>query len=295
MSTRSDLDRSITEWLVSEVPDRAPERLLEASRAAIRTTSQRRAWWPAGRVPNMNNNIVRIAAVVAAVAVAGFIGYQLLGAPTPIGPPAPPPSVSPSAEPSATPELTPTSFDDHPGGVLLPGPYVLTGLGPFEIIFTLPGGWEKLAVPNMVWTREDDKSTVSFGTIDDLVSDPCDPSQGYVGVGPTADDLVTALEAVPGFAVNSSEETSISGFTGTMVDIDWSEAGCAEGVEALLVVRQPGDFVDPHPGASDSLFDRWYVLDVDGERLVIATQAHSNATSTRVEEIQSILDSIQIQ
>jgi hypothetical protein len=101
MSTRSDLDRSITEWLVSELPDRAPERLLEASRAAIRTTPQRRAWWPAGRVPNMNSNIVRIAAAVAAVAVAGFIGIQLLGAPDPGDQPVPPPSVSPSAEPSA--------------------------------------------------------------------------------------------------------------------------------------------------------------------------------------------------
>jgi hypothetical protein len=243
----------------------------------------------------MNNNIVRIAAAVAAVAVAGFIGIQLLGTPDPGGQPVPAPSASPSLEPSATPEPTPTSFEDHPGGSLAPGTYVMTGVEPFQITFTVPSGWEKLAVPSMVWSREDDKSTVSFGTIDDLVLDPCDPSQGYVGIGPTADDLVTALADVPGLAVNSSEETSISGFAGTLLDIEWSEAGCPADVEAMLWVDQPGDFVSPHPGGSDNLFDRMYILDVNGERLVINTAAHANATDVRVADIQSILDSTQIE
>jgi hypothetical protein len=187
------------------------------------------------------------------------------------------------------------SFDSFAGGALVPGEYFLTHVEPFEITFTVPAGWEKNQPPAMVWSREDHKATVSFGTIDDLLNDPCDPSQGYAGIGPTADDLMTGLAAMPGFAVNSSEETSISGFSATMVDVDWTEAGCPASVEAMLGVSQPGDELVPHPGGSDNLFDRWYVVDVDGERLLITTAAPANASDQRVADIESILESIQIE
>jgi hypothetical protein len=228
------------------------------------------------------------------VVVAAFLGYRLLIEPNVGGPP-PVPSPSPSVGPSATTDPGPTSFDAHPGGALDPGPYVLTGVEPFQITFTVPSGWEKLAVPAMVWSREDDKSTFGFFTLEDLVSDPCDPSQGFAGVGPTVDDLVTALADMPGFGLNSTEETTVSGFTATMLDIDWSDPPCAEGVEAQLGVSQPGDVVRPHPGAGDEQFNRWYIVDVDGERLVIANMAHANATDVRVADIQEILDSTQIE
>jgi hypothetical protein len=80
-----------------------------------------------------------------------------------------------------------------------------------------------------------------------------------------------------------------------MVDIEWSEANCPAEVEPMLWVKQPGDVLEPHPGGSDTLFDRMYFLDVNGERLVISTSAHANATDQRVADIQSILDSIQIE
>ncbi len=54
MTTRPDPDPRIAAWLQAEAPDRAPERLLSASRDRIQTTHQRRAWWPARRVPTMN-------------------------------------------------------------------------------------------------------------------------------------------------------------------------------------------------------------------------------------------------
>jgi hypothetical protein len=291
-----DATRIVRLWLEEGVTA-LPDHVLDAVLDQLPATSQRRPTWLARRTPTMNK-FVTIGLAAAAVVVAAFLGYRLLVEPNVGGqPPAPPPSSSATPEPTpqSTPDSTPRSFDSHPGGVLLPGAYVLTGVEPYQITFTMPGGWEKLAVPNLVWSQDDDKSTVGFGTIDDLVSDPCDPSQGYVGVGPTADDLATALADVPGVAINSSEEITISGFSGTMVDIEWSEANCPAEVEPMLWVKQPGDVLEPHPGGSDTLFDRMYFLDVNGERLVISTSAHANATDQRVADIQSILDSIQIE
>jgi hypothetical protein len=289
-----DATRIVRLWLeegVTALPDHVLDTVLDQ----LPATSQRRPTWLARRSPTMNK-FVTIGLAAAAVVVAAFVGYQFLFG-TNVGgpPPIPSPSPSPSAEASPTSEPTPASFDDHPGGALIAGSYALTGVEPFQITFTVPPGWEKNQPPAIVWSRDDDKSTISFGTVDDLVSDPCDPPQGYVGVGPTADDLATALAAVPGFAINSSEAVTISGFTGTMLDVEWSDAGCPEGVEAMLWVEQPGDFVEPHPGASDALFTRMYILDVSGERLVITTFAHTNATESRVNEIQEILDSTQIE
>jgi hypothetical protein len=115
-----------------------------------------------------------------------------------------------------------------------------------------------------------------------------------MGVGPTVDDLVTALEAVPGYALNSSTDVTISGFTGTLLDIEWGDPPCAEGVEAQLTLSQPGDVIRPHPGATDGV-TRWYILDVDGDRLLIGTFAAPTATDQRVEDIQSIVDSTLIE
>jgi hypothetical protein len=283
-----DATRIVRLWLeegVTALPDHVLDTVLDQ----LPATSQRRPSWLARRSPTMNK-FVTIGLAAAAVVVAAFLGYQFLFG-TNVG--GPPPASSPS--PSASPELTPVSFEGHPGGALAPGTYVMTGVEPFQITFTVPIGWEKLAIPASVWSREDDKSSVGYLTIDDLVADPCDPSQGYAGIGPTVDDLVTGLEAIPGYALNSSVETTIGGFPATMLDIAWSDPPCDEGVEAQMAVSQPGDVVSPHPGATEAQFTRWYIVNVDGERLLVSTMAHTNATDQRVQDIQSILDSIQIE
>lgn len=77
MTTRHELDRSISAWLDAEAPDRAPDDVLEASRERLRHTRQRRAWLPAWRYSPMNN-YVKLAAAAAVVVVVGFAGYQLL-------------------------------------------------------------------------------------------------------------------------------------------------------------------------------------------------------------------------
>ena len=77
MSTNFDPRRSVKAWLEAEAPDRAPGRLIDAARERIRSTRQRRPWWPARRASDMNS-YAKWAIAAAAVLVIGIVGYNLL-------------------------------------------------------------------------------------------------------------------------------------------------------------------------------------------------------------------------
>jgi hypothetical protein len=96
MTTRNELDRSISAWLDAEAPDRAPDDVLEASRERLRHARQRRAWMPAWRYSPMNI-YAKVAVAAAVVLVVGFAGYQLLPRPGGVGGQ---PTIAPSPTPS---------------------------------------------------------------------------------------------------------------------------------------------------------------------------------------------------
>jgi hypothetical protein len=281
MSPHPELDRSISEWLTAEAPDRAPERLLEASRDRIRTTRQRRAWWPAWRVPTMNSNIVRVVAAVAAVGVALFVGYQLLGSPNPGGSPAvPSPSVSPSEEPSAAASTIQTLLPEMGG--LFAGQYLITDVEPFTITITIPSGWESLGVPAQVWGPGADRPTVGYFTLEGIFTDPCDPTQGHRTVGPTVDELVQALTDDPSLNVEQTSTVTVSGFEGTQVAVTGAAVDCGA-VEPVWMRTQPGSVDRPRPDVAEPA--QLTILDVAGDRLVIIATGTTGAESSAVESI----------
>ena len=106
MSNHVDPDRSITRWLVAEAPDRAPERLLEASRAQVSSTAQRRSLRLVRRIQAMNAyaKLGIAAAAVLVVAVAGINlapGLNMTSS-------APSATSSPLASPTALPSVAPS-------------------------------------------------------------------------------------------------------------------------------------------------------------------------------------------
>jgi hypothetical protein len=105
MSNHFDPDRSIARWLVAEAPDRAPERLLEASRAQVSSTAQRRSLRLARRIQAMNSyaKLGIAAAAVLVVAVAGIT----LGPGLNVTSSAPSQTSAPLASPSALPSVAP--------------------------------------------------------------------------------------------------------------------------------------------------------------------------------------------
>ena len=106
MSNHLDPDRSIARWLVAEAPDRAPERLLEASRAQVRSTAQRRSLRLVRRIQAMNS-YAKLAIAAAAVLVVAVVGINLGPGLNTISSEASPTS-SPLASPTASPSVAPS-------------------------------------------------------------------------------------------------------------------------------------------------------------------------------------------
>lgn len=319
MNTRRDPDLLIKAFLedgVNELPDRS----YDAARAA---TEQTRQWVVIG--PWREQQMTRFAMFAAAVIVLAVVfglrflpgngGIGVGGQPTP----------SPTASPSPTPTSSATSA--APATPTPPGPIVDPALGrldsgtyvahPFAppndgIAFTLTvpsNSWEAVdwasedgGMSGVAWAGDSGGVAVGFVRVDTLNQDPCNWSgtDDDVAVGPSVDDLVTALtrtkEGIEGanmrYKVSEpSEDIRLGGFSGNQVVVTMPadfESQCDEG---YLIWNAEG--FDPDAMGPEN---RWTlsILDVEGERVVILMSDFEDSRPERVQELQSIVDSIQI-
>jgi hypothetical protein len=295
MTTHRDHDQSISAWLVSEAPDRAPDDVLEASRDRIRNTRQRRSWWTARRSFDMNNFAKALVATAAVVAVA-VVGINLLpgnpsgtGGVTPSASPSAP-SVAPSASPRPTPEPTASlvaytikscctednsRLDSMTFAIMAPArwePWEDSGVWPVGQGNDPPGG-----------------AFVGLYPGGNLYSEPCltdEEADADVPVGPTVDDLVTALVDHSSLDVTDPVDVTFAGYSGKYLDLTVPEdiSECA--------LYQPMD----HHIYAQGPRQRWHmwILDVDGTRLVVETNDYPGTSAERLAEEQAIIDSLQI-
>ena len=84
MSTDRDTTRLVRSWLEEGVTT-LPDRVLDAVLDQVPATPQRRSWWPARRIPTMNN-FARIGLGAAAAIAVVLAGIGLLGRSSNIGP-----------------------------------------------------------------------------------------------------------------------------------------------------------------------------------------------------------------
>src|SRR5689334_13169140 len=190
MSTNIDPQRSIAAWLESEAPDRAPARLIDASREHVRTTRQRPAWWPARRTSDMNA-YAKLAIAAAAVVVVAIVGYNLLPSRGGVGG-----SAQPSASPSPTPSPVPIRSGSLDAGTYT-APIPDAGV---DVTLTLPSGWKWDGAPILTKTSVDapDGYAIAFWGGDvQVYTDPCQwrGAERSPPTGGSARDRVGALAA----------------------------------------------------------------------------------------------------
>jgi hypothetical protein len=286
MSSDRDTTRIVRSWL-EDGATRLPDSVLDSVLDDLPTTPQRRAtWWPARRYFTMNTSI-RFAVAAAVVVVASILGYAYLAGPNvgsqEIGDGTPSPGASLEA---GLPIL------DEQEGPLEPGTYVVTDVEPMRIGITVPAGWTKNFVDAAVWTQN---STVhiGFGRVDNIYADPCAPSEGLLDppVGSTVDDLATAFADLPGLNA-TMEEVAFSGYSGKYVELapsDPIDEWCSG--DAVLWELPNGE-QSPGPGSFGLM--RMWIVDVAGDRLVMAAEVRSAASSSETAGLQQIVDSIQI-
>lgn len=291
MTAFRDPDRMIRAFL-DEGEEQLNDQVFDAVRAGIEQKRQRAFIGP-WRTPIMNR-FVTYGLGAAVVVVAGvFLGFRLLGSPA-TGGTGGAPSASPTPD-SSTAAAAPTDFAALPMGRLDDGDYAFTHLPGVRVVFTASFSWEK-NIPNwVVWSVDDDKATMGVSTVDNVAIDPCQPALGYQDppVGPSVDDLVTALGAVPGLTLSAPAEVTQDGYSGVRLDYVGPDGlgNCLEDM-SLAALMSVGGAVP-----SDEAFiaapvgnDRvsLYIFDVDGTRVVIAAKYNGNRTAQLDEMLASI-------
>ena len=281
--TDNEFDRTARAWL-EDGPNLMSDRALQFALDEIHNTGQRRVFWPARRQSRMSTTI-RIAAVAGAILIA-VVGFGLLssgGGPGPI--------------PSPTP--TPMALNMGTLRRLQPGTYVTAHPFLAQVTFTVPAGWEgTMGGPYLVdLGKAAQPGAVSFQIFDTVYADPCDFTKGPLDPlpGPSVDDLATALVGLPRLDVTAPTDITIDGFRGKQLTLTAPSdmTGCTLSPDGnLLIWELP---LGARVGMTRGEVDRVWILDVDGQRLVIVAPERPGALNDASKaEVQAVLDSIRI-
>ncbi|HEX9375147.1 MAG TPA: hypothetical protein VGB19_02760 [Actinomycetota bacterium] len=213
-------------------------------------------------------------------------------------------------EPSA---LAGTQFAGTPlpEGDLTPGTYTMDkttvplensgGFDSVRITFTVPRGYESWDLGVLTTTRPKDLG-VSFWKVSDVPADPCHWRRGGPPVGPTVDDLATALANQSRRHATTPTDVKLDGYAGKHLtltvpaNIDFNHGldefmDCDQG--AFYSWDPDGAFGRYHQGPNQ--VDELWILDIHGFRLVIDAAYYRNTATRYVSEIRGIVGSVRIE
>jgi hypothetical protein len=197
---------------------------------------------------------------------------------------------------------------------LKPGTYFIDPDGdpstPLRVVYDVAGeGWHEWI--GAVKFSDAGHSGLSITTVSNLVTDGCaDHAWADPPVGPSVDDLAVALADLAPFEVTSPPtDVTIYGFSGkhlewTVPDLPVESVGehghftgCVDGDlkswVAFIDTAEPGDAFYGYTGPGYR--EEFWILDVDGVRLLIAAEQSPGSPSGDVAERDAILDSIRIE
>ena len=169
------------------------------------------------------------------------------------------------------------------------GTYVVDDPFPLRVSFAVPAGWVTWAYTSeasQLNVVKAEFAEVSFEIVDNVSGDPCtqllDPP-----VGPSVDDLVTALSDLDGFEVSAPADITIDGFSGKQLTMT---APTDHRCRSLLTWRT----TTRQNGVGPSEVNEVRILDVDGVRLVISVAHAPSLTDDARSEIDAVVGCIQI-
>ena len=287
MTAPRDPDLLIRAFL-SEGETDLPDRAFDAVRRDIHRTRQRVVIGP-WRQPNMSN-VARVAIAAAAVLAVG-LAWVNFGRSTP-GPgavPTPGPSASPSASVLASPQSSAIAAPRN--GPLNPGTYRIAAGVP--ITFVLPAGWQGVEGLAVIKHGDPPRTAFASGQVNNIYVDACtDHKLKTPPVGPTVDDLATAIATQRSISARPPTDVTVDGYSGKMVEVTvpGDLTKCSNG-EFWLWGSVEGERFTKSPNE----VDRIWILDVNGKRATFVTAVQPSASVAERNELQAIVDSIQIE
>jgi hypothetical protein len=323
MTTFRDPDRLIDAFL-KEGPTELPDRAYAVISEEIEQTKQRVVIGPR-RISDMNT-FAKLAIAAAVLIAVGFAGINLLPSNSGVGgvPQSPIPTASPTPSPTPTASPTPTSTpaptpraDEVPGGdasAMAPGSwafYRFDGQRELRVSFSVDDGWfghESWYILNngdgdpfradvatlAVWEWSIPQESIGY-----VWADACIMSSFPDELGPTVGDLVEALVAQEPRDTKPPTDITVDGYSGVAIesivasDIKTSE--CGDHLEAW---RERGT---NQSQAANAVSQRWlvpgleetfWVLDVEGSRLLIEASFGPEASAEDRAAMRRIMESI---
>ena len=240
------------------------------------------------------NQPMRLGIAAIVVVVAALIGFSYLSGLNVGAPQETPSPSSPSSPSSGSSPSTSASPRDLPGAeaALQPGTYLVDGPFRIPLTVTTTAGWVGYVGEYGYFAEV---GPIFFLIFDKVVADPCDSTKGLLTPqpGPTADDLASALAAMPSVEVTGPSDISIDGYSGKRLTITPppSFSDCTLTSEGFVLWRNHAD--EPWGMGLDEWFEV-SILDVAGQRLVIDVIHEAGETSEQRADIRSVLDSIHI-
>jgi hypothetical protein len=148
---------------------------------------------------------------------------------------------------------------------------------------------------------------VSITTVSNIMVDACvDQRPADPPIGPTVDDLAAALAALPPFQVTKPPtDVTINGYSGKHLELTvpddlpyefrsgggyWTDCGRGE-LRSWIGTKSFDYFYGYGPGQ----IEEFWILDVDGTRLMIQAMWFPESPPQDITEMRTILDSIRIE
>lgn len=282
MTPQRDIGTVLERWLVDGV-DQMPDRVYLTILDRVERERQRPSWrlhpW---RIPTMNTPLKLVligAALVAALAagavfVAGGPNQGVVVTPTPT------PTVAP------TPTPVPPSL---PNGNLAPGTYTAHPLPGMTWTITVPAGWVGSDDWIVCHDLTPDIHSVCVGGPTDNEGIPTD-SCAAAGTRPAAsvDEFIAAVQAREDWTVSAPVDVTVSGYSGTRIDLEVPAGTTCENGSSYMVLAMP-DGGGYRAYGPNTRFRLW-ILDIDGKPIVIFRNTSSDSPATRVSEGDAIVD-----
>ena len=190
----------------------------------------------------------------------------------------------------------PSGGEIEPGRYFIPkGPWT-----PATFSFTMPAGWVAQNY-GQTFSKHPDESgrEVGWGVsiVDRVFADPCGAND-TIEVGPTAEDLVAALVALPGLEAGAAVGMTIGGRPGKRLDLtvpaDVDVEACDPPIGLQIWLDKAGNkyfLLGPeHPA-------RIYTVDVEGGRFIVVGTSGLNETAapSDLAELEAIMESIRFE
>ncbi len=188
-----------------------------------------------------------------------------------------------------------------------PGFYALTARGsgtPPLAVLDVPAGYSNFGffalwplgsgIEN-IEQEEESLRTVQYWTVHGVFAEPChrdgEPARE---LGTSVNAFATALKAQNLTSVSESTPVSLDGHDGLYLELtvstDLTFDDCDDGGYFTLWEGEPGDA--QHTADSPGTVERMWILDVDGERVVLTATAPPGVTDRMVEELAGMVDSV---